>query len=253
MDREHRHNATDAVLHRELAYVWDDVDADPDVRVVVITGAGKAYSAGGDLEMLEDQLGDFPEVVKLAKEAGDLVRNMVECDKPIVSAINGVAVGAGLAVALMADVSVMAEDARLTDGHLRLGVGAGDHAVLVWPLLCGMARAKYLLMTAAFVDGRQAERIGLVSRCEPQDRVLPVALEIAETLALGPQAAVRWTKRTLNHWLRQPAPAFDASLAYEMLSFFSEDVAEGAAAIRDRRAPVFPPPRLPLEVNARSH
>lgn len=108
-------------------------------------------------------------------------------------------------------------------------------------------------MTAAFVDGRQAERIGLVSRCEPQDRVLPVALEIAETLALGPQAAVRWTKRTLNHWLRQPAPAFDASLAYEMLSFFSEDVAEGAAAIRDRRAPVFPPPRLPLEVNARSH
>ena len=240
IDRPDRYNATDAVLHRELAYVWDDVDADPDVRVAVVTGAGKAFSAGGDLEMLRRQLGDFPEVAKIAKEAGDLVRNMLECEKPIVSAINGVAVGAGLAVALMADISIMAEEARLSDGHLRLGVGAGDHAVLLWPLLCGMAKAKYLLMTAAFVDGREAERIGLVSRCEPHDRVLPVALEIAEGLATGPQAATRWTKRTLNHWLRQATPAFDASLAYEMLSFFSGDVAAGAAAIAERRPPEFP-------------
>lgn len=139
MDREHRHNATDAVLHRELAYVWDDVDADPDVRVVVITGAGKAYSAGGDLEMLEDQLGDFPEVVKLAKEAGDLVRNMVECDKPIVSAINGVAVGAGLAVA---------------DGR-RLGHGRGRPADRrAPPPRCRRRRPRRAGLAAALRDGQ---------------------------------------------------------------------------------------------------
>lgn len=240
IDRPEKLNATNERLHGELTYVWNDVAEDPAVRVAVITGAGKAFSAGGDLQMLNRQVGDFSQVSKIAKEAGDLVRNMVECDKPIVSAINGVAVGAGLAVAFVADISIMAEDARVTDGHLRLGVGAGDHAALIWPLLCGMAKAKYLLLTAEFVDGREAERIGLVSRCEPADRVLPVALEIAEQLATGPQHAIRWTKRTLNHWLRTATPAFDASLAYEMLSFFAGDVVEGAAAISERRAPKFP-------------
>jgi len=159
--------------------------------------------------------------------------------RPIVSAINGTAVGAGLAVALMADISVIAEDARLTDGHLRLGVVAGDHAAIVWPLLCGMAKAKYYLLTADFIDGREAERIGLVSRCVPGERVLEESLEIAGRIATGPQHAARWTKRTLNHWLRAAIPAFDASVAYEMLSFLGADVHEGARAITQRRPPRF--------------
>jgi len=148
-------------------------------------------------------------------------------------------VGAGLAVALMADISVIGEDVRLTDGHLRLGVVAGDHAAIIWPLLCGMAKAKYYLLTSDFIDGPEAERIGLVSRCVPGERVLEEALAIADRLATGPQQAARWTKRTLNHWLRAAVPGFDASVAYEMLTFLGDDVREGTTAIRERRDPKF--------------
>ncbi|HXD53569.1 MAG TPA: enoyl-CoA hydratase/isomerase family protein [Solirubrobacteraceae bacterium] len=239
IDRPERMNATNERLHRELHDVWRDVAADEQTRVAVVTGAGRAFSAGGDLEMVQRMAGDYGRVAAMASEAAGLVTNMLDCEKPIVSAINGTAVGAGLAVALMAEISVIAEDARLTDGHLRLGVVAGDHAAIVWPLLCGMAKAKYYLLTADFIDGREAERIGLVSRCVAREEVLPVALEVAERIARGPEHAARWTKRTLNHWLRQAIPAFDASVAYEMLSFLGSDVSEGARAIQERRPPDF--------------
>src|SRR5688500_11538022 len=129
--------------------------------------------------------------MRVMKEAEAIVYEMMNCEKIIISAINGVAVGAGLAVALMADISIMAEDARLTDGHTRLGVAAGDHACMIWPLLCGMAKAKYYLLTCDFVDGREAERIGLVSKAVPRDQVLPEALRVARQLADGPQPALR--------------------------------------------------------------
>jgi enoyl-CoA hydratase len=239
IDRPERMNATNDRLHRELFAVWRDVAEDEQTRVAVITGAGRAFSAGGDLEMIQRMAGDYRRVAEMAAEAAGLVTNMLDCEKPIVSAINGTAVGAGLAVALMADISIIAEDARLTDGHLRLGVAAGDHAAILWPLLCGMAKAKYYLLTADFLDGREAERIGLVSRCVPADRVLDEALSVAARLGAGPQHATRWTKRTLNHWLRQAIPAFDASVAYEMLSFLGPDVQEGSQALLDRREPRF--------------
>ena len=240
INRPDRMNATNDRLHTELATVWRDVSEDSETRVAVITGAGRAFSAGGDLDMIERMAGDYRRVAQMASEAARLPLNMLDCEKPIVSAINGTAVGAGLAVALMADISVIAQDAKLTDGHLRLGVVAGDHAAVLWPLLCGMAKAKYYLLTADFIDGAEAERIGLVSRCVPRDRVLDAALEIATRIATGPQQAARWTKRTLNHWLRQAIPAFDASVAYEMLTFMGQDVLEGARAIQERRAPEFP-------------
>jgi enoyl-CoA hydratase len=243
INRPDRMNATDEVLHNELSRVWLDISADPETRVAVITGAGRAFSAGGDLAMVQAQVGNFPKMAAVMKEAGDIVYNIINCEKVIISAINGVAVGAGLAVALMADISIMAEEARITDGHIRLGVGAGDHAAIIWPLLCGMAKAKYYLLTADFIDGREAERIGLVSRCVPGERVVPTALEVAEKLATGPQLAIRWTKRALNNWLRQAGPIFDASLALEMLNFFDEDVAEGAAALVEKRTPRFPSAR----------
>jgi enoyl-CoA hydratase len=239
IDRPERLNATDERLHSELSRVWRDVAGDPEAAAVVVTGAGKAFSAGGDFEMLERMTGDYRRVAAMAGEAAELVLSMIDCETPIVSAINGTAVGAGLAVALMADISVIGEGVRLTDGHIRLGVGAGDHAVLLWPLLCGMAKAKYYLLTADFIDGREAERIGLVSRCVSDERVLDEALQIAGKIARGPRQAARWTKRTLNHWLRAAIPAFDASIAYEMLSFMGEDVREGASALRERREPRF--------------
>ena len=239
INRPERLNATNDRLHTELVQVWRDVADDPQTRVAVVTGAGRAFSAGGDLEMIEQMAGDYRQVAAMAREAAQLPLNMLECEKPIVSAINGTAVGAGLAVALMADISVIAQDAKLTDGHLRLGVVAGDHAAVLWPLLCGMAKAKYYLLTADFLDGAEAERIGLVSRCVPADEVLDTALQIAARIASGPQDAARWTKRTLNHWLRQAIPAFDASVAYEMLTFLGEDVREGTQAILEKRPPRF--------------
>jgi enoyl-CoA hydratase len=240
IDRPERYNATDRVLHSELARVWKDVDADPGTRVAVVTGAGKAFSAGGDLDMIDDLAGSYKNISEMTRETVDVVLTLVDCCKPVISAINGVAVGAGLAVALLADISIIAQEARLSDGHLRLGVGAGDHAAIIWPLLCGLAKAKYYLMTAEFMDGAEAERIGLVSRCVPRDELMDTALGVAERLATGPQHAVRFTKRTLNHWVRQAAPIFEHSAALEMLTFFGEDVTEGAQAVREKRAPRFP-------------
>jgi enoyl-CoA hydratase/carnithine racemase len=233
-------NATNARLHWELTQIWRTVDEDPAAKVVLVTGAGKAFSAGGDLEMVEHMAGNPTAVAQAMREAGDIVYNMINLDKPIVSAINGVAVGAGLAVALMADVSIMSETARLTDGHLRLGVGAGDHAAIIWPLLCGMAKAKYYLLTADFIDGKEAERIGLVSLSAPAEKLMDKAWEVADKLAAGPQLAQRWTKRALNNWLRVAGPIFDTSLAFEMLNFLGPDVKEGISGIKEKRPPKFP-------------
>jgi len=233
-------NATNDRLHWELTQVWLTFDADEAARVAVVTGAGRAFSAGGDLEMVDANARDPRRLARMVREASDLVYNMINTDKPIVSAINGVAVGAGLVVALLADISIMAETARFTDGHTKLGVVAGDHAAILWPLLCGMAKAKYYLLTSEFIDGREAERIGLVSLCVPAEQVLPRALDVADRLARGAQQAIRWTKRSLNNWLRQAGPIFDQSIALEMLTFMGEDVREGLAAIREKRPPAFP-------------
>ena len=236
-------NATNARLHWELTQVWLTIDADPAARVALVTGAGRAFSAGGDISLVEEMTTNHEAVARTLREAADLVYNMINLDKPVISAINGVAVGAGLVVALLADVSIIAETARFTDGHTRLGVAAGDHAAIIWPLLCGMAKAKYYLLTSEFIDGREAERIGLVSRCVPADKVMETALGVAEALAGGSQHAIRFTKRALNNWLRQAGPIFDQSLALEMLCFGFEDVKEGARAIREKRAPSFPSAR----------
>src|SRR5262245_57489084 len=208
-------DAANARLHWEFGQIWLTVDADPKTRVVVVTGAGKAFSAGGDLGLIDDMAGNPQALSQTLREAADIVYNMINLDKPVVSAINGVAVGAGLVVALLADVSIMAETARITDGHTRLGVVAGDHAAIVWPLLCGMAKAKYYLLTSDFIDGREAERIGLVTQCVPLDKVMERAWDVADRLAAGSQHSIRWTKRSLNNWLRQAGPIFDQSLALE--------------------------------------
>jgi enoyl-CoA hydratase len=236
-------NALDKATGEEILDALEVLRDDAEVRVVVVTGAGRAFSAGGDLDMVEANSRDPKRLARTVREASDIVYNMINTDKPIVSAINGVAVGAGLVVALLADVSIISETARFTDGHTKLGVVAGDHAAIVWPLLCGMAKAKYYLLTSDFIDGREAERIGLVSLCVPPDQLMPKAFEVADKLALGAQQAIRWTKRSLNNWLRMAGPIFDQSVALEMLTFMDEDVREGLQAIRDKRPPRFPSAR----------
>ncbi|AMG87128.1 enoyl-CoA hydratase/isomerase family protein [Bordetella bronchiseptica] len=239
-------NATNARLHWELSKLWNVINDDASVKVVVVTGAGdRAFSAGGDLEWIEGMIGDPEVVTAVMKEVADIVYNMLACEKPIISAINGTAVGAGLAVALLADVSVIAEDATFTDGHARIGVAAGDHAAIVWPLLCGMAKAKYYLMTADFINGREAERLGLVTFAVARDELMERAMAIAAKLARGSQTAIRGTKKALNNWMYMAGPIFDASLGIEMLGFLGADAREGLDAVRNKRAPDFPSARLP--------
>ncbi len=239
LDTPGRLNAVDRQLHTELCDIWPVIDRDPDTRAVVVHGADGAFSAGGDLEMVRAMTDDAEYRNAVFREARQLVHHMIDCSAPVVSAIEGPAVGAGLAVALLADISVAGRSARLIDGHTRLGVAAGDHAAVIWPLLCGMAKAKYYLLTCETLRGEEAERIGLVSRCVDDDAVLDTALELAERLAAGSTTALRWTKYSLNNWLRDAGPIFDASAAMEMLGFTGPDVHEGIAAIEGKRPPDF--------------
>jgi len=233
-------NAANARLHTELVNLWATIQADPQTRVAVITGAGRAFSSGGDLQLVEDAHANYAEILRILDEARELVYNLIQCKTPIISAINGPAIGAGLVVALLADISIAAESARLADGHLRMGVAAGDHAAILWPLLVGMAKAKYHLLTGEVVDGREAERIGLVSLCVPDEALEEKAMQVARALATGPQQAIRHTKRALNQWLLQFGPIFDHSLALEMLGFFSDDMPAGIEALRQKRPAQFP-------------
>lgn len=230
---------TDARGHAELADLWPKLSTHPDVKVVLVRSEGKAFCAGGELAMVEDMLVSEQARQRVMREARDIVRGILDCDKPIVSAINGAAVGAGLAVALLADISIASRDAKLIDGHTKLGVAAGDHAAVIWPLLCGMAKAKYYLLLCETVYGEEAERIGLVSRVAEADKLQEEALRIAQKLAAGSRSALAGTKRSLNHWLRAAWPAFEASLTAEIMDFSQADAKEGVAAIKEKRAPKF--------------
>ena len=234
-------NATDHVMHGELARIWRDIDADDTVSAVILQGEGRAFSAGGDFELVQSLIDDFDSRATVWREARDLVYNIINCGKPIVSAIRGPAVGAGLVCGLLADVSIAAKDARLIDGHTRLGVAAGDHAAIIWPLLCGMAKAKYYLLLCDTLSGEEAERIGLVALAVEDAELDAKAVEIATRLAEGAPNAIRWTKYAMNNWLRMAGPIFDASLAMEFMGWGSPDAREGLAAHREKRRPSFDP------------
>ncbi len=239
LNRPEKLNATDELMHLELVDIWRDVDADPETSVTILTGAGKAFSAGGDFQLLRDNIEDPAKRAAHWKQARDLVYNIINSSKPIVSAIRGPAVGAGLTAALRADVSIASKTARIIDGHTRLGVAAGDHAAIVWPLLCGMAKSKYHLLLCEPVTGEEAERIGLVSLAVEDDELEATTLRIASRLAEGSPSAIRWTKYALNNWLRTAGPTFDASLALEFLGFAGTEVKEGLASHLEKRAPRF--------------
>src|ERR1700757_900223 len=214
-------NSVGPQMHRDLADIWPVIDRDPAVRVVLVRGEGKAFSSGGSFDLIAETIGDYDGRIRIMREARDLVLNMVNFDKPVVS--------------LLADISVAGRTAKLIDGHTKLGVAAGDHAAICWPLLVGMAKAKYYLLTCETLLGEEAERIGLVSTCVDDDDVLTTATRLAENLAQGAQNAIRWTKHSLNYWYRMFGPTFETSLGLEFLSFSGPDVEEGLAAHREKR------------------
>jgi enoyl-CoA hydratase len=234
-------NEMDYQLHYDIANIWRYVDTDPETSVAIVTGAGRAFSAGGDFALEEKVVNEQEWRMKMWKDGRDLVNNILACTKPIIAAINGAAAGGGLAVALMADITIAAKKAKIVDPHVKLGVAAGDHAAIIWPLLCGMAKAKYYLMLGDAILGEEAERIGLITMAVEADELQAKAIEIATRLAQGAPSAIRWTKYTMNNWMRAAWPIFDASLALEILGFAGPEVKEGLQALVERRTPRFDP------------
>lgn len=240
IDNPAQMNALNRPLLKSIHGVWNVLDADPLTRVAIITGAGKSFCAGGAFDAMPDGAQEKgAQFNHDFAEARILVNNIVNCRKPVVSAINGPAIGAGLAIALLADVSVAASTAKLFDGHLRIGVAPGDHALLIWPLLCGLAKAKYYLMTNRPVTGQMAEAMNLVSLSVPDGELQQTALDIAVDLAATAPTALRMTKYLLNAFLRKNQDVFDLSAAFEMINFGSAENQEAMRAYRNRVSPEF--------------
>lgn len=240
-NRPEKYNAMNFRLHYEIGKVWRDLDMDERVKVIVVTGEGKAFSAGGDIDMTTEMTQNSKLRRQVFNDARALYKEMIDCQKPIVSAVNGPAVGAGMVVAVLSDISIASEKAIFGDGHTKLGVAAGDHASGIWPLAMGIAKAKYYLLTGENLTAQQAEKYGLITEVVPHDKVLSRAFEVANILVNGPQHAIRATKYALNQWHRLGVLAStDASLGEELLNFSEEDAKEGVKSFTEKRKPKFP-------------
>jgi len=236
-------NAIIAPMHHELETIWVDVSEDPEVNAVLLTGAGRAFCAGADVKGFSGpegkglRKGPFP---MNATEARRIIHNMLDVEQPIVAAINGAAVGLGCSLALLCDITVADETARLADTHVKVGLVAGDGGAIMWPLLVGPSRAKEFLMTGNFITGAEAAKIGLVNYALPREQVMPKARELARQLADGPTWAIRWTKLAVNKTIKNLALMNDdAALAYETLTMYTQDHKEASAAFAEKRPPKF--------------
>lgn len=233
-------NAFTGPMHRSMSRIWDEVNDDPDVNVVVLTGAGRAFSAGGNLIAMQQKI-DNPEAWDAGMpEARRIVFRMLECDKPIIARVNGHAVGLGATVALLCDIIIAADHAKIGDPHVSAGLVAGDGGALIWPQLVGFARAKEYLFTGDLMTAAEAERIGLINHAVPADELDAKVYGLARRLASGAMRSIRWTKQTINVPLRQLAHSMmDLSLSLETQSNLSKDHQEAVRAFREKRKPDF--------------
>lgn len=238
MDRG-KMNAMDFEFHHSMTTIWQHIEDDPSVSAVILTGEGRAFSAGGDFELEQKLVNEFEWRARMWKDGRNLVKNMINFSKPLVSAINGAAAGGGLAAAMLSDITIAGRSAKIVDGHVRLGVVAGDHAAIIWPILCGMAKAKYYLMSGEHLYAEEAERIGLISMVVDDDKLQDKALEVAVNLTKAAPSAIRWTKLAMNNWMQMAWPIFENSLALEILGFSGPEVVEGLAAYKEKRDPEF--------------
>jgi enoyl-CoA hydratase len=237
-NRPEQLNAVNALVHTEMSRLFGDIARDESVRAVVLTGAGRAFCAGGDLEWFRTM--NQESLDRLFVEARRIIIDMLEVPQPIVAAVNGPATGLGATLALMCDVIYAAEDARIADTHVRAGIGAGDGGAVIWPLLVGMSRAKEYLMTGDALTARDAERLGLVNHVVAPAELVAAATAMGRRLADGPQMAIRATKASLNKILRDAANSvLDTSLALEKECFHSAEHRECVQAFLEKRKPSF--------------
>ena len=243
LNRPEARHAINQRLIREFRTIWDDLADDPAVSAVLLTGAGKIFSVGGDVKAMSHRPGgDFLKEGEMADPARSrrLVFNLLELDKPIVCAIQGDAIGLAATIALLCDITVASEAARIGDPHARIGLVAGDGGAAIWPLLVGISRAKEFLMRGSLIKGKDAERIGLVNYALPAEQVLPKATEIAQELADGATWAIRWTKLSVNRILKQNMHLIlDASMALEHETMHMQDHREATKAFAEKRKPSF--------------
>jgi enoyl-CoA hydratase len=240
LNRPDHLNGVNAAMHHEFEQIWLDLAQDRDVNAILLTGAGKAFSVGGDLTSRDKPTkgkGRGGRRIVMA-DGRRVIENMLDVEQPIVAAINGDALGFAANVALLCDVTVAADTARLADTHVALGAVAGDGGAVIWPLLIGPNRAKEFLMLGDSITGADAARIGLVNYAVPAAEVLPKARELVQRLADGPTWAIRWSKLAVNKWLKQQANLImDAGLAYEALTLTTQDHKEALQALREKRKP----------------
>ena len=231
-------NAINAELHTELSRIFADIARDQDTEVVLLTGKGRAFCAGGDIKWFQSM--SPQQLDALFIEARKIIIDLLEVEQPIIAAVNGPATGLGATLALFSDVIIAAENAKIGDPHVRVGVVAGDGGAVIWPWLVGAARAKEFLMTGDLLTAQEAERIGLINRVVPQDKLMSTAMELATRLANGPTKAIRWTKVSVNKILRDTANlVLDTSLALEKHCFYTEDHKEAVRAFVEKREPKF--------------
>ena len=231
MNRPEILNAVNWEMHEELERVFVELDADREVRAIVLTGAGRGFCSGGDQKSLDKVAIPSP-----TRSGRHLIRNMLEVEVPIVAAVNGAAAGLGATLALMCDVIFAQSTARFADTHVTAGVVAGDGGAVIWPLLIGPARAKHYLMTGAFISAEEAASMGMINRVVTQGDVRGVAIEYAEMLASGPREAIAWTKYSVNKIIKEYANLLlDTSLALETLTFASPERREAVAAFAEKR------------------
>ena len=242
INRPHKANAVNRELHAEFGMILRDLARDDDVRVAVVTGAGKTFSVGGDLDLMEYQNMHPEELDKTLDEAREIIYAHIDLEKPIIAAVNGVAMGAGLAFAILCDFIIMERQVRVSDGHIRAAIAAGDGGAMIWPLTVGLTKAKRYLLTADWITAEEAERIGLITEVVEEGQSLKRATQIAERLSAGPQIAIRYTKRALNQWLRLGAvTAFDLSIALELITWPMNDVKKALTDLKARQPGAIPP------------
>ncbi len=240
LNRPERLNAVNGTMHAEMARFSRDFGSDREARVLILTGEGRAFCAGGDFSP-EDPIGSNPEGPSLWVEARQIVDHILECEKPLIAAVNGYAMGLGANVALLCDVVIAGPNAVFADTHVNMGIGAGDGGQLIWPFLIGVNRAKYYLMTGDRVSGKEALEMGLANfYVEDKDDLMPKALEVAERLAAGAPRAITASKIAVNAYLRSVSSMImPMCLKYEELTMASEDHREAVAAFQEKREPRF--------------
>lgn len=237
-------NAVNERLHDEIGKIWLTLDSDPEVDVIILTGEGRAFCAGGDIKRMKDWTNDGQLALENILHIGGLgravINNMLEIHKPVIAAVNGDAAGIGSTLALLCDVAVMADDARIGDTHVTAGLVAGDGGAVLWPMLIGPMKAKEYLMTGHLLLGTEAAQLGLVNYSCSKEEVMPKALELARRFMAQPRWAMRWTKMAVNKLIKQQSNiVLDASMALELITLFSNDHKEAAQAFVEKRKPNF--------------